>query len=195
MPPIAPSLIPNASMMTAATTMMPVIMLPPAGEFDVKMLEELNASISGLNLCSSFNLGDKRDRVIDIARNVVTIHSSCEPNKLATLTPKRWVNFILYCQQIDNEAKELNLKTRPVGFCLHLGDRWYVSVTGGYNCVDFCRFYVPYGTSHEHVHATCDGISLRLDEWAELLVLIPTIHERHPELVAICAEAESLLRG
>jgi len=68
-------------------------------------------------------------------------------------------------------------------------------VTDGYNCVDFRRFYVPYGASHEHVHPTRDSISLRLDEWAELLVLIPTIHERHPELAGISAEAQSQLRG
>ena len=111
------------------------------------------------------------------------------------MTPKSWVNFVLYCQQINNEAKELNLKTRPVAFRLHLGDGWYVSVTGRYNCVDFRRFYVPYGRSHKHVCPTRDSISLRLNEWAELLVLIPTIHECHPELVAICAETESLLHG
>jgi len=109
--------------------------------------------------------------VIDIVRNVATIRCSCEPNKLATLTPKRWANFILYCQQIDSEAKELNLKTRLVAFRLHLGDGWYVSMTGGYKCVDFRRFYVPYGALHEHVHPTRDGISLHHDEWAELLVL------------------------
>jgi len=67
-----------------------------------------------------------------------------------------------------------------VAFRLHLGDGWYVSVTGGYNCVDFRRFYIPYGTSHEHVRPTRDGISLCLDEWAELLVFIPTIHKCHP---------------
>ena len=78
---------------------------------------------------------------------------------------------------------------------MHLGDGWYVSVTGGYNCVDFHRFYVPYGRSHENVRPTRDGISLRLNEWAELLVLIPTIHEHHPELCGICDEAESQLRG
>jgi len=86
------------------------------------MLEELYASICGQDQCSSFILGEKRDRVIDIVRNVATICSSCEPNKLATLTPKRWSNFILYCQQINNEAKELNIKTRLVAFRLHLGD-------------------------------------------------------------------------
>jgi len=128
-------------------------------------------AVCGQDQCSSFILNEKRHRVIDIVRNVVTIHSSCEPNKLATLTRRCWANFILYCQQIINEAKELNLKTHPVAFRLHLGDGWYVSVTGGCNCVDFRRFYVPYGTSHEHVHPTRDGISLRLHEWAELLVV------------------------
>jgi len=159
------------------------------------MLEELYASVCGQDQCSSFILGEKRDQVIDIIRNEATIRSSCEPDKLATLTPKCWANFILYCQQINNEAKQLNLNTRPVAFRLNLGDGWYVSVTGGYNCVDFRCFYVPYGASHEHVHPTRDGISLRLDEQAELLVLIPTIHERHPELARICAEAQSQLRG
>jgi len=186
---IALSIIPNTSMMTAATTMMPVMMPTPSTESDMKILEELYASVCGQDQYSSFILGEKRDRVIDIVRNVVTIHSSCEPNKLATLTPKHWANFILYCQEIDNEAKELNLKTHPVAFCLHLGDGWYVSVIGGYNCVDFRRFYIPYGASHDDVRPTHDGISLHLDELAELLMLIPTIHERLPELAGICAEA------
>jgi len=192
MAPIAPSMIPNTSMMTVTMTM-PVMMPPPSTEFDMKMLEELYASVCGQDQCSLFILGEKRDRVIDIVRNVVTIRSSCEPNKLAMLTPKRWVNFILHYQQIDSETKQLNLKTRPVAFRLHLGDGWYV--TGGYNCMEFRRFYVPYGASHEHVRPARDGIGLRLDEWAELLVLIPTIHKCHPELSEICTEAESQLHG
>jgi len=134
--------------------MMPVMIPSPSTESYMKMLEELYASVCEQDQCSSFILGEKRDPVIDIVRNVATIRSSCEPNQLAMLTPKRWANFILYCQQIDNEAKELNLKTRPVAFRLHLSDGWYVSVTGGYNCVEFRRFYVPYGTLHGHVRPT-----------------------------------------
>jgi len=94
---IAPSMLPNTSMMTTATTMMPVMMAPPSSEYDMKMLEELYASVCGQNQCSSFIPGEKRDRVIDIVGKVATIRSSCEPNKLATLTPKHWANFILYC--------------------------------------------------------------------------------------------------
>ena len=90
--------------------------------------------------------------------------------------------FHLLQQADDNEAKELNFKSKLVAFCVHIGDEWYVSVTDRYNCVNFRRFYLPYGASREHVRPTCDGISLRLDECAELLVLVLTIHNRQPEL-------------
>jgi len=32
-------------------------------------------------------------------------------SKNVALTSKNWANFIYYCEQIDNEAKELSLKT------------------------------------------------------------------------------------
>ena len=35
--------------------------------------------------------------------------------------------------------------------CTHINDRYYVSVTTGYRCVDIRRFYVPYGP----VNVTC----------------------------------------
>ena len=72
-----------------------------------------------------------------------------------------------------------------MAFCVHIGYGWYVSVTDGYYCVDFRRLYVPYGVPRKHVYPTRDGISLHLDEWAQLLELAPTIHERHPELVDV----------
>ena len=58
---IAPSVIPNAPMVTTATTMMPVMMAAPSTESDMKMLEELYGSICGQDQCSSFILGEKRD--------------------------------------------------------------------------------------------------------------------------------------
>ena len=53
---------------------------------------------------------------------------------------------------------------------------------------------VPYGTSHENLRPTRDGI-IRLDEWADLLAIIPTIHEHHPELAGIYAESQLQLHG
>ena len=55
-------------------------------------------------------------------------------------------------------------------------------MTSGYGSVDIRHFYVPYGLAKENVRPTRNGIGLRLDEWAQLLELLPTIHEQHPEL-------------
>jgi len=44
---IAPSMIPNTSILTMPTTMMPVMMALPSTESDMKMLEELYVSVCG----------------------------------------------------------------------------------------------------------------------------------------------------
>jgi len=41
------------------------------------------------------------------------------------------------------------------------------------------------------MRATCNGVSLRLDEWARLLELVPTIHERHPVFAELCDKENS----
>jgi len=69
-----------------------------------------------------------------------------------------------------------------VAYRAHIGELYYVSVTSGYGSVNIRRFYVPYGLASENVHLTRSGISLRLDEWAHLLELLPSIHEQHTEL-------------
>ena len=57
-----------------------------------------------------------------------------------------------------------------------------MSVISGYGSVDIHRFYVPYGLASENVRPTRNRIGLRLDAWANLLELLPTIHKQHPEL-------------
>jgi len=71
---------------------------------------------------------------------------------------------------------------RPVAYRADTGELYYVSVTTGYGSVDIRRFYIPYGLASDNVCPTCSGISLRHDEWAHLLELLPYIHEQHPEL-------------
>ena len=63
-------------------------------------------------------------------------------------------------------------------------------MTSGYGSVDIHRFYVPYGLASEIVRPTRNGIGLRLDEWAHLLKLLPTIHEQHPELKVIVESSD-----
>jgi len=73
----------------------------------------------------------------------------------------------------------------------HIGDSYYMTVTVEYRCVDIRRFYAPYDEPEYVVHATRNGLSLRLDEWAHLLELVPTIHEHHPEFAESCDKENS----
>jgi len=60
------------------------------------------------------------------------------------------------------------------------------------SCVDFRRFYIPYGVPREHGCPICNGVSLRLDEWAQLLELVSTICECNPELVDVQPQIRSI---
>jgi len=130
------------------------------------------------NVC--FALGSKQDRVLNVVSGDMNITSTSVPGKHVTLSLNRWAQLMSIRQQIDDEAKEINRQTHPVAFRAHRGDRYYVSVTSGYGCVDIRHFYIPYRLPCDNVRPTCSGLGLRLDEWAHLLKLIPTIHERHP---------------
>jgi len=91
----------------------------------------------------------------------VTISSISEPAKTVTFTPIRWAYFVAMLAETDEEAKQLNRKTRPVAYRKHIGDGYYVSVTTvtGFLCIDLRRFILPYGAeSDEEVHPTKSGI-------------------------------------
>jgi len=97
-----------------------------------------------------------------------------------------WAYLQRYLIKIDEEARELNRKSRPVNYRVHVGRGIYASVSDGYKCVDLRRFYMPYGLQGEHnIRPTKEGIALRLeDEWGALLDLLPVIYATNPELAA-----------
>jgi len=49
-----------------------------------------------------------------------------------------------------------------VSYCGHVGDGHYVSVTTGFRCVDFRKFYLPFGQFE--IKPSSKGIALRLGE-------------------------------
>jgi len=57
-----------------------------------------------------------------------------------------------------------------------------MTMKDGWNCIDIRHYDVPYGLSCENFCHSRDGISLRLDKWAQLVELLPLVHKRHPEL-------------
>ena len=93
-----------------------------------------------------------------------------------------WAYLRSHVQDIDREARELNKKTRPVRYRVHIGRGIYVSVSDGYLCVDLRQFYVPYGLNADSMRPTKRGIALRLDEWSLLLDQLPIIEATNSEL-------------
>jgi len=170
---------------TTTATMMATIDIPCSdGEVGAAAASEEDVGMATTQALtgSLFTLGNRRDRVLTIDAGNVKIMSMSVPEKHVTLTTKRWARLMSIRKKVDIKAQEVNRQTRPVAYHAHTGELYYVSVTSGYGCVDIRRFYVPYGLASENVHTTRSGIGLRLDEWAQLLELLLTIHEQHLEL-------------
>ena len=129
-----------------------------------------------------FTFGERQDREIVATPDEVTITSKAEPNKTVKFTVNRWAHFTAILPAIDDEAKELNRKTRTVAYRIHIGDGYYVSVNHEIMCVDIRQFFVPYVLQPSDVKPTKSGIAFRLDEWVELLNLVPLIHQMIPSL-------------
>ena len=131
---------------------------------------------------ASFALGERKDRMLVATADDVTITSTSEPHKTVSFTLNRWAHFVRQLERIDDEAKELNRQIRSVSYREHIGDGYYVSVTGGYKCVDIRRFYVPYGLTEDQVRPSRSGIALRLDEWQHLMHVVALVNEMFPML-------------
>jgi len=63
---------------------------------------------------------------------------------------------------IDDKVKALR-SDKPVQYRAHVGGGYFVSVTKGYKCLNFGKFYLPEGQSEKR--PTRRGIALRLREW------------------------------
>ena len=87
-----------------------------------------------------FTLGDQQDRVLVATSDEVTITSSSDQRKTVSFSTNRWAHFLAVLTNVDDEAKELNRKSRPVAYRHHIGDGYYVSVTGDVMCVDVRTF-------------------------------------------------------
>ena len=75
--------------------------------------------------------------------HIVTIRVKDNEIKSIDLPPKRWAVFR---QHIDNITTNLKAVVRDKNIKLsqHIGGGHYVSVTSGYQCVDFRKWFQPY---------------------------------------------------
>ena len=78
-------------------------------------------------------------------------------------------------QQLDEEAREVKLRT-------HIGGGHYASVTSGFRCVDFRKWFQP--RDQKDPKPTRKGITLNLDQWVRMRKIVETINNDHPVLAA-----------
>jgi len=176
----------------SVTTTTPVLSQNEMDESLTDLLMTVEADVAASGLAdddgqTTITIGEHQDRVVTATAHGVTISSISEPAKTVTFTPIRWAYFVALLAEIDEEAKQLNRKTRPVAYRKHIGDGYYVSVTSGFLCIDFRLFVLPYGVqSEEEVRPTKTGIALRLDEWCEMKhTVVRVVNSLFPSLANV----------
>jgi len=85
---------------------------------------------------SSFVLGERKELLLVVEGGVVMLSN---PNNFVILTPYRWVKFIDYWVDIDEEMKALIHMTRLVSFRAHIDDDYYVTIDSPLCNVDISR--------------------------------------------------------
>ena len=73
--------------------------------------------------------------------------------------------------------------TEFVRYKQHIGGGWFVSVTSGFPCVDFRKFYMPVFGFEEK--PTKSGLAIRLSEWSAFGAALRRMTEENPHLLQI----------
>ena len=132
--------------------------------------------------------GRRQDRHVDIVDNEIILASTRSPFRNITFTLNHWAHLIAALNDIDTVVKRLNATDENEGRRLlacrrHLGDGYYIRVLFSLRCVDFRKYFVPYGYKSSQIRPpSSNGITLHFDEWKNLLeVIILSINERFPQ--------------
>jgi len=95
----------------------------------------------------------------------------------------RWASFRQAIDEVNTAVNSITTGDTDVKLQHHIGGAHYISVTSGFRCVDFRKFYRPYDAKKEdEIRPGQKGVALRLEEWAELCKLVDTINTAYPSL-------------
>jgi len=165
-------------------------------EFESKLedgeVEEKEYSCQPNDLHTSFQLGKGRhqDRFLAVIDDEIILTSKRSPFRKITFMLNRWAHLMSYLKHINTTAKYLdyggdeNNGRRQYTGRKHLGDGYYIRVIYGLRRIDLQMYYVPYGYKVSQIRPSTNGISIRIDEWKDLIeIVIPAINERFPSLL------------
>ena len=126
----------------------------PSTENQLTSRQEDNSPTEELSLRTSFILGSGRrqDRHVDIVDNEIILASNRSPFHNIAFTLNRWAHLMAVLNDIDTVVKRLTTTTdknevgrRSLVCRRHLGDGYYIRVLFSLRCVDFPKYFVPYG--------------------------------------------------
>ena len=66
----------------------------------------------------TFMTGEKEDKRVVVTELGVSIVTKSDPHKQMKFTQNRWARFLAIVSEVDEEAKELNRKTREVHYAI-----------------------------------------------------------------------------
>jgi len=92
------------------------------------------------------------------------------------------VCFCQYLTEINIAVQQLDEVDREVKLCSHIGGGHYVSVTSGFRCVDFRKWFQP--QDQKDPKPMRKGIALNLDQWVRMRKIVEAINNYHPVLAA-----------
>jgi len=134
----------------------------------------------------NYKLGTTGDRILTVKKRgpdyFVMIRMKDDDKKSIELSPHRWASFRQYIDDITSNVKAVTAGEEDIKLCQHIGGGHYVSVTSGYRCVDFRRWFQPYGPKDGEIKPTKNGVALRFEEWFDLCTLVDAINTAYPSL-------------
>jgi len=132
-------------------------------------------------MAKKYDIGDKRYLIVKKENGelfVKLIEDGTE--KRVTFPLRRWVQFVAIFPMVDQSLDNMR-QQQTVSLQYHIGGKFYISVTSGFNCVDIRQFY---WNPVSGVKPTRKGIALRLDEWEKLKEIVPIVHAKFPTIAA-----------
>ena len=129
----------------------------------------------------NYSLG--RNRSVSVKKQGADLHVTIGEEgsdvKTVTFPSQRWARFVGVLGQVDDAVNQLETK-QYVQLNLHIGDKYYLSVTTGYACVDIREYY--FNRTLKEVKPCKKGIALRIPEWVALKDVVQQLNKKHPVL-------------
>ena len=125
---------------------------------------------------------DVGERYCMCLNKIAVLITDTEKDKTIEIPLQRFA-VLLSCMPDIDQAVTQFIATQFVKYKQHIGGAWFVSVTSGYPCVDFRKFYMPLFGFEEK--PTKSGLAIRLSEWSAFGTALRRMTEENPHLLQL----------